>query len=155
MGSVSKQEFRYVLSAVIFGLIWFLIVIPVLLEQGIEGSNPYLQFLIFNIGIFVFLQIFLKSKTLKSGIQLKNTIGIIFLVMALDVMIPPFLINMQGELLDTVVLKASGTDYIAGYFAINQIGLGGISVFLFTYVVVPAIFLFIAAHLLPNLVREV
>ena len=155
MGAITKQELKYVVGAVIFSLIWFLVVIPFLLGWGIEDSNPYMQFLIFNIGIFIFLQIFLKARTLKRGIDIKNSLGIIALVMAIDIMIPPFLVTRSGELLNSVVLRSSGSDWIFGYFAINSIGLSGILVFIFTYIVMPAILLFLSAHLLDNLVRNV
>jgi len=155
MNSISSKEMKYILSIVGFTLVWFLLIIPFLLSKGIEDTSVYLQFLIFNLFIFIFLQIFLKARTLKSKVNLKSTFGIIFLVMSLDILIPPFLVSKSGELLNSIILKSAGTDYVIGHFAINFLGLSGILVFLFTYILVPAIFLLIAAHLLPNLVRHV
>lgn len=154
MSGINKNEMRYILFAVIFSLIWFLLVIPYMLGSGVEDSNPYFQFLIFNVGIFIFLQIFLKAKTLRKGIDVKNSLGLIFLIMAIDVMIPPFLVTQEGTLLNSVILKSSGTDYIIGYFAINSLGLSGMAVFLFTYILIPAVLLFFAAKLLPHMVRS-
>ena len=77
----------------------------------------------------------------------------IAMIMAIDILIPPFTVNSDGELLDGPVLVASSTDYVLGHFA-TGIGLEGIYVFLFTYVLMPTILLFIAAHFLPNFVNE-
>ena len=70
--TINNQERKYLIESIIFALFWFLLLVPFLLRRGIENANPYLQFLIFNIGIFIFLQIFLKSRALKSGINFKN-----------------------------------------------------------------------------------
>jgi hypothetical protein len=155
VSSITKQELKYVIGAVIFSALWFLAFMPYLLDKGIEDASPYIQFLVFNIGIFIFLQIFLKARTLKKGINLKNSVGIIALVMAIDTLIPPFLVTRGGELLNHVILRGSASDYIFGHFAISSLGLSGIFVFLFTYILMPALLLFVAAHLLPNLVRNV
>lgn len=155
MSNITKLEMKYVFGAIGFSLVWFLLIIPYLLGRGIEEVNPYVQFLIFNIGIFVFLQIFLKARTLKRGIDIKNTLGIISLVISLDIILPPFLLTRSGELLNAAVLKGSASDYIFGYFAINTLGLSGILAFMFTYILVPGILLFIAAKLLSNMVRQV
>ena len=153
-GSISKQELKYLIYIMIFALIWFLVIIPYLLDYGIESKNIYLQFIIFNLGIFFFLQIFLKSRTLKSSINLRTTFGLIFLIMAVDCLIPPFLVTSQGELLDSVVLRSAGTDYVLGHLAINSFGLSGMVVFIFVYIIAPAVLLLISAHLLPNMVKN-
>lgn len=151
--SITKQELKYIVIAVGFALVWFVAIVPNLIKFGVEDSSPYLQFLIFNIGIFIFLQIFLKARTLSRSINIGGTLGVIALIMAVDVLIPPLMVDVSGNLLNGPILSASGSDYIFGYLAHN-IGLEGIFVFLFTYVLAPAILLLIAAHFLPNFVKE-
>ena len=53
-----KDEIRYIIYAIVFAFITFGFLIPKLIEGGIQDSNPYLQFLIFNVGIFIFLHKF-------------------------------------------------------------------------------------------------
>ena len=148
-----REEITYISFAVGFAFVWFLLAIPKFLELGIDRSSPYLQFLLFNLGLFIFLQIFLKARVSHAKINLLLTVGMIAMIMALDVLIPPFTVNSDGELLHGPVLVASSTDYVVGYLALN-LGLEGIYVFLFTYVLIPAILLFVAAHFLPNFVNE-
>ncbi len=153
MGTISKQELKYIGTAILFAIIWFVVVVPKLMTAGVEDTSPYIQFLIFNLGIFIFLQIFLKSRSLSKKINLKGTFGVIALIMAVDVLIPPFMVSGTGELLNGPVLAASGADYVYGYLALNM-GLTGLFVFLFTYIVMPALLLLLSAHLLPNFVKE-
>ena len=152
---INKQEIRYIIWTLIFIIIWFFAIIPLLRNYGIEDSSVQMQFLVFNVGVFIFLQIFLKMSILKSGLRLKETTGLIFLVIALDLILPPFLVTMQGELLNDVILKAGGSDYFFAYFAINNLGLSGVMVFIFTYILMPTLLLFLSAYLLPNFIREI
>lgn len=155
--TITKSEFKYIFYAIGFSLIWFLLLMPFLLDKGIENSNVYMQFLIFNIGIFIFLQIFLKSAAMGGSLlsfsNISCAIGLIFLIIAVDIILPPFLVTSSGELLNSVVLRSAGSDYVVGYFAAN-IGLSGTWVFIFTYIFAPAVLLFLSAKLLPNFVKE-
>lgn len=153
---ISRQELKYITMAVGFAVVWYVLLIPQLMKFGLQNTSPYLQFALLNIGLFVFLQIFLKSRTLGSKINILGALGIITLFMALDILIPPLGVNFDGTLTNLETgpsFMASATDWIIGYFAVNTIGLQGFWVFLFTYVLVPAILLMISARLLPNFVK--
>ena len=152
--TVNKKELKYLVFAVGFALILFSYVIPKVIENGFEDSSPFLQFGIFYVGIFIFLQIFLKAATLGRKINIPGSLGIITLYMALDTIIPPLLVNTQGNLLSGPILYASSPDYIFGLIA-QQMGLSGILVYLFTYILAPFVLLIIAAKLIPNFVRHV
>ena len=154
---ISKGELKYIILAVAFAVIWYVILIPQLMEWGLAEASPYVQFLLLNVGLFIFLQIFLKARALGSKINVLGATGIITLFMALDVLIPPLGVNFNGTLASVEqgpMFMASATDWIIGYFAINTMGLHGFFVFLFTYIAIPAILLMIAARLLPNFVKE-
>jgi len=152
--SINKKEIKYLIISVIFALAVFGYIIPELIRRGFEDSSPYLQFLIFFLGMFIFLQIFLKGATLGRRINIYGSIGMILLYMALDIWIPPLLVSVEGELLNGPVLYASAPDYILGTIA-HQIGMNGLSVYLFTYILIPFILLIIAAKLIPNFVRSI
>jgi len=153
--TINKTELKYIIGVVLFSLLLFGIVIPKLINNGIEQTSPYFQFLIFNIAIFVFLQFFLKAATGGNGrINISGALGIICLFMALDIMVPPLMVSTSGELLTGVTLSASSSDYIMGLIG-QTLGLHGIMVFFFTYVLAPTVLLIFAAKLLPNFVRKI
>ncbi len=151
---IDKKELRYIIGATIFAFITFLFVIPSFVQNGFESSSPYFQFILFYLGIFIFLQIFLKAVTLGRKINFLGSLGIVLLVLGIDIMTPPFMVSKTGELLSGPVLSASAPDYLFGFIA-NSIGLTGMWVYLFTYIFVPIILLIIAAKLIPNFVRHV
>jgi len=151
---INKKELRYLLSATIFAFVVFGYLIPYLVSKGVENSNVYLQFFIFNIGIFCFLQLFLKSATLNSKINIAGSIGMIALFIGLDIMMPPFMVTTDGQLLSGITLSASSSDYIFGYF-FSSAGLHGFILYLAVYILVPLILFLVAAKLLPNFVKHV
>lgn len=152
--TINRKELKYLVVAVISALALFTYIIPKLLEKGFGDSSPYLQFLIFFIGIFVFLQIFLKAVTLGNKINIPGSVGVILLYISLDILIPPMMISTSGELLSGPLLFQSAPDYIAGLIAL-QLGLTGFLVYLFTYIIVPFLLLLAAAKLIPNFVRRI
>lgn len=156
--SIVKSEIKYIVFASLFSLIWFLVIIPMLIKRGIENSNVYIQFLIFNIGLYLVLQLVLKSMASNNPIlsfgKTKVILGLIFLFTAMDILVPPYLVNSKGELLDEVVLKGAGSDFIAGYFATNSLNLSGILVFLFTYILIPFLLLYLSSIMLRNMVSH-
>ena len=129
-----------------------MLIIPLLQSMGAERLSPFIQFLIFNTGTFFFFQIFLKAFTLNRKILIQCAFGLLTLVLAIDLWQPPLLVNYNGQLNSGVLLGASSTDYVAGALA-QIIGLTGIGVFIFTYIITPIILLFIASRLLPNFVK--
>lgn len=153
--SFIKQEWKYILYSIGFAILWFVVILPYLISNGIENKSIIFQFIALNIGIVVFLQIFLKATTLGGGIRIQGTIGMVSLFLGLDTLAPPYMISLKsGELLNGIVLSKSATDYVWGALAIN-LGLHGIMVSLFAYVLMPFILLLIASYTLPNFVRHI
>lgn len=152
MDKSTKQELKYLLIAVAFSFIVIGYLIPFLLNKQAENINPYLQFLIFNISIFVFLQIFLKAVITNSKINIKESIGILLLFMSLDIIAPPLMISNTGQFLTGPVLSASSSDFIAGLLW-SSIGVQGFFLYLAVYVLTPFILLFISSKLLKNMVH--
>lgn len=151
MKGVNKQELKYIVFAGIFSFVLFVLIIPKILPS-IEGISPVVQFLIFNVGLFIFLQIFLKSIAIEKKIKFGYSLGIVLLFIAIDVMLPPFLVNSDGTLQTGVTLYASSSDYMLGLLA-QGIGLTGFIVYLFVYVILPLILLVISSLLLKNFVE--
>lgn len=150
---MDKKELKYLVYATIFAFIVFAIVIPYVINSN-QNISPYIQFLIFNVGIFVFLQIFLKSMAMQTKINLKESIGILLLFMALDLMAPPLLVSTSGVIISDVPLGGSSIDYIVGS-SLNQFGITGFALYLMTYILAPFLMLLSSAILLKNFVKEV
>lgn len=144
---ITREELKYVVYAVVFAFILFTLIIPNVLTK-LEGISPFIQFLIFNIGLFVFLNIFLKG----SKIDYKHNLGIILLFIALDIFFSPYLVSTTGELNNSVILGSASADYVMGYFWSNFVE--GFVLYLFTYVVSPFVLLLISAILLKDIREE-
>lgn len=152
--TLEKKEIKYIAYATGFAFIVFGYIIPFLVKNGIEQNKSiYVQFLIFNVGIFVFLQIFLKSITLEQKINIKESVGLLLLFMSLDILAPPLMVSTQGALLTGPTLSGSAIDSVLGTFFIG-LGLKGFMIYAMVYMVAPFIFLLISAMLLKNLVRR-
>ena len=61
---ITKKEFKFIIYATLFAFILFGLIIPNILGW-IDGISPVLQFLIFNVSLFIFIQIFLSSLYFK------------------------------------------------------------------------------------------
>jgi hypothetical protein len=150
---MNKSELKYLLFATVFALVVFGYLIPYVIDGNIGNLSPWVQFLVFNLGIFIFLQIFLKAASTGGRINIIGTIGVIALFMALDILMPPMMVNFDGTITNSVTLSASATDYMVGTL-FTKMGLHGFMVYLATYVLAPIILLIIAAKLIPNFVKS-
>ena len=150
---INKKELKYLLYATGFAFIIFGIILPNLIKGGVENTNPYIQFLVFNVGIFFFLQIFLKGFVNDTKFSWKTSLGLLFIFMALDIMAPPMMVSIQGTLQTGVVLSASASDYIVGDLILKT-SLTGFPVYLITYIITPFILLFLSGLLLKDFVKE-
>lgn len=151
---MNRQEIKYILFAILFAVAWFFLVMPYL-TKTIDGNSPLTQFLLFNVGLIIFLQIFIKSVTLRTKINLIGSIGLVTLFIALDILQPPYAVLSNGTLISSgPALMKSSSDYIAGIMG-QTIGLSGKLLFGFVYIIIPAILLYISAKLIPNFVREI
>jgi len=159
--NLHKQEMMYILAASVFAMVWFVGLLP--LVVNVLGTNyAILQFLIFNIGLYFFLFIFLKAIiTGKLGNgkvdlfeQLKTSLGFTFLILGLDIIMPPYAVTIGGVLETGSNLGVSASDYIIGLLW-KTVGVGGPALYIITYVVFPILFLIIAAKLLPNFLEKI
>lgn len=155
---MNRQEIKYILGSAGFAIVWFMYSMPYLLKTDLVNSSPYTQFILFNLGLFLFFQIFLKMAVLGTSESIKTALGLTLLFITLDVFAPPFLVSQSGELLNGVTLAQSSSDFVLGFFG-KSIGLSGFLldysyVYLFTYIIAPILILIIAAYLLRNLVEH-
>jgi len=151
---INKQEIKYIITSGIFGIVWFVFLFPIVIKNFSDNS-PITPFFIFNIGIYAFLFIFLKSMITNIGTNIKTSLGLIFLFMSLDVFLPEYHVALSGALIPGAALGVASTDYFLGYIATNSFHLGGIFVYLFTYILIPLVFLILSAKLLPNFVKHI
>ena len=150
---ISKQELKYILYSSLFAFVWFILLLPLILKNFSE-IHPGLQLLFFNAGLFVFYSIFLKSFVISKKITLLCALGLTLLFLIPDLLQPEYHVTMTGELVKGGILGSSTIDYNSGLLA-KSIGLDGILVYLFTYLLMPFILLFIVAKLLPNFVKSI
>lgn len=151
---IEKKEIKYVLFAVAFALAWFLIILPRLVIS-LDGNSPFFQFIFFNIGVYLFFFIFLKSIVTHSSINIKTALGLTLLFIAGDIIMPEYHVTPVGDLIKGATLGVSSSDYTIGLLAQNfnlSFNIGGISfIYIFTYVISPLIILLLVSKLLPML----
>lgn len=150
---MNRSEIKYILYSGLFALIWFFFALPKLTAY-FDGNSPITQFFIFNIGIYFFFFIFLKSVTTGSKTNFLGIIGLMALFLALDTVMPEYHVGFDGTLIPGAMLGLSTTDYIWGYLG-QGFGLSGTILFGFVYLVMPVLLLIISAKLLPNFVRRI
>lgn len=148
---IEKDEIKYIIFSLAFAILWFFVILPIL-SPHLENKNILIQFLIFNLGLYVFFFIFLKSIITKTKANIRLTTGLVFLFLSFDTLMPEYHISLSGELIKGAILGQTATDYLWGSIALG-LGFHGILVAFITYVVFPAIMLFISAILIKNFVR--
>ncbi len=156
--TISKSELKYILASGVFAFIWFVLALPVIIKL-FDGNSPIFQFLIFNIGLYAFFFIFLKSKITNSEFNLKTSLGFLCLFLSLDTFMPEYHVTIQGQLIEGAALGVSTPDYIWGYLAqsigLQTGGLTGFFIYLITYVIIPVALLMVSAKTISNFVRHI
>lgn len=148
-----KQELIYVAVSSVFAIAWFVLLLPFVI--GVLGTGfAVVQFLLFNVGLYFFLFVFLKSLIADLGLHLKATLGFVFLVLGLDIWMPAYHVTFDGQLLTGANLGVSSSDYIIGLLG-STIGIGGVPLYLWTYLLFPVLFLLVSAKLLPNFLKKI
>lgn len=148
--NIRSQELKYIVVSLAFAGLWFFAFLPVLLVSNLE---PIALFAVANLGWYVFLVLFLKTFITKNKTNLKASLGIICIFLALDTWMPEYHVTSSGQLLAGADLGVSATDYIWGTIATAS-GLQGTWIFLFTYILVPVCLLVASALILPNFVKR-
>lgn len=148
-----KKELRYILAAFGIAFVWMVFTIPNIDKWGI-GPDPFVRFLIFNVGIFFLLQVALKSSILNSRIRFSETLGLLMVANGIDLLAPPFIFNTLGQANTGALLSTASTDYVVGMLW-QSLGTSGFILYLMVYVVTPVLLFMGAGLLLKNFVRNV
>lgn len=151
--TITKTEKKYIFYSLVFAIIWFIFVIPEF-QNRIDGMNYILQFLIFNLGTLLFFQIFLKVVILKKKVAFKFALGMTLLFLSLDIWQPPFVLNTLGQFSTGMILATSSSDYTVALLG-QAMGLNGMILYFFTYLLVPLILLITAGMLIKDFVKEI
>ena len=153
MKFLNKSELKYIFYSSVFAFVFFVVVIPNIIDK-ISGISPYIQFLIFNVGLLFFLTIYLKYTALDKKVPFAKSLSVFFLIVGLDIMIPPLMLSLTGQLSSQALLSASSSDYVIGMFW-QSLGINGFMGYIFTYVITPIIFFIISAIINKNFVEEI
>ena len=148
-----KSELKYILFSLIFAFIYFIFVMPELINR-FSSNSPYIQFIIFTLGIYAFFFVFLKSFTTSTKTNLLTSLGLLLLFLSLDIFLPEYHVNSLGQLVQGGIAGTATTDYIFGLIA-QQLGLTGILIYIFTYIFVPVVLLLVSAKILPNFIKHI
>ena len=147
-----KKEIQYIIGAFAIALIWMVFTVPNLDHLGI-GADPVIRFLIFNVGIFILLQVSLKAAILHNSIKVSETIGMLLIANGIDLLAPPFIWNTLGQANMSGLLSEASSDYIVGYLW-QSLGASGFFLYALIYVVTPILLFMGAGLLLKNFVRR-
>lgn len=151
MGKITKEEMKYIFYSLIFAIIWFFVAIPYL--QKSITSIP-LQFVVFNLGVYFFLFIFLKSVITQTKINFRVSFGLILLFLCFDILLPEYHINTLGQLIPGALLGTSSADYFLGNLY-SGFGVNGFMLFIMVYIISTALLLLGSSLLLKNMVKEI
>lgn len=147
---INKSERRFVgLLLMLVGLLY--IVLRTL--PALEDTNPFVQFVILNLGIFFLVFIVIKAIALDKKHIWKTSLGVVLGFLAIDIIIPEYHVTITGELLKGGVFGMSSTDYVIGYIG-QSIGFGGVFLWVWTYLVVFLALIIGAAYLEKNFVKN-
>lgn len=149
---INKQEALYITLASVFAMVWFVLLLPFVVQM-LGNDLAIVQFLLFNIGLYFFLFIFLKVIITETVYNLKTSFGFLVLILALDIWMPEYHVTLDGQLLTGANLSVASSDYIVGLLG-QTIGIPGVALYLFTYLVIPIFLLFVSAKILPNFVKK-
>lgn len=152
---INKKESKFLLLIFISGFFWFFLILPNLIPMFDNSDNPLIPFSIFNLSVYLYFFVFLKSIVLKTKRTLIGTTGLISLFLATDIILPEYHIDfLNGNLIKGGVLGISSSDYFFGWIA-HYIGLNQIWVSIFTYGFIAIILFLISSILFKNFVEEI
>lgn len=152
---IRNSENKYILFCAVFAAVYFFWALPYLIKT-IDG-NIFMQFLIFDIGIIIVLNIYLKSKSLGTSISFIKSLEYMLVVLAIAIYIPPYhVVPWTGEIQDGAILGSASVDYFFGVIGRDYLHLTGIWVSIWTFIIVPTGLLYLAKKVSSsNFVRRV
>lgn len=137
---ISNEDLKlFAMIMVLFSLIVY-IVIPQL--NTLAQSNYFSAYIAFTVVYTIFLLFFV----FKSKITLGRIIGLVFLFIAGDIIMPPLLVTTAG-IVSGLPVQAQFSSDIFVYSTLPDFIPAAIKYFL-TYVLIPAIMIVLARHLL-------
>lgn len=155
---MSPFKLLFVFLLALFGVIWFAIVVPGMVASlWWMGLNPFQQYFLYNIGIFLIITVGFGSFV---ALALTQRIGIVhmfingfaaflFYSFILDNFSPPFAVSHAGVLQIPLgdTLAPAAVDYMLGWAWIS-LGLHGTAVYWAVYIITPTLAILGAAFLL-------
>lgn len=145
---IDKKELKYIIYCIIFAAVYFFLALPYLIKT-IDG-NIFIQFAIFDIGIILLLNIYFKSRSLGLKMDFIKSMEYMLVVLAISIFIPPYHITpWNGEIQagTGAILGTASTDYFFGTMGQQYLHLTGIMISIWTFLIVPALLLFIASRI--------
>jgi hypothetical protein len=149
---LEKQELKYIGMALAFAFVWMVLIVPYLMNQSFT-SNYLIAFLIFNVAVFVIIQVVFKAVTLNHSVSFVEVLGLILVANGIDLLLPPYQISMLGQISSNIMLGTSSTDFVVGTLW-QSIGTTGIVTYIATYCITPVLLFIGAGLLMKNFVRR-
>jgi len=151
---VEKRELKYILFAGGFSFVYFIYLLPYLLNRGIANASPYTQFLLFSLGIYFVLFFVFKSFAMQTKYSLSYAFVMVLTFISMDIAQPEYHINpLNGVLEAGATLGKSSSDYVAGTFW-QGLGFSGYILVPLVYFVTFTSLLIIASLIERNFVRR-
>lgn len=141
---IGKTAIKYTallmgVTSMIFFVLYFLD-----LQSTIEAMDPVVQFILFNLGIYLVFYIGFKAVTPHKD-AFKGAVAAIFVEIAVDIGVPEYHVLKDGTLIKGGILGAGASDYVAGYLW-RGIGATGLLVPILTYFVTPIILIALGVY---------
>lgn len=144
----SGLKLKILVSAIVFAIVWNFIIVNN--AQQISSMPFLMQFLIVTIPSYLSTSIIfgVAVTEMVKGKALRNTLGMLFLIMASDILAAPMLVNLDGTVNTTAVLSTASIDI----FLANTLGgyLSGFTLFLGVYVIGFIVAFSIGLYLISN-----
>lgn len=151
---ITKEELKYIFFAGIFSFIYFLYILPWLLNNGVETSPIWVQFLLFSVGIYLVYFFILKSFSMKTSSSFLGAIVMVLPFIALDIVAPEYHINLiSGVLEKGATLGQASSDFLIGTLWQN-LGITGWILVPMVYFVSFVVILIITALIKKNFVED-
>lgn len=141
----SSVKLKVVLGFIGITILYAVIVGSFLLD-AISGLPFWQQFLIATVPIYLFPSIVIGQFIGKDG--LKKTAGSFLLITAIDTIVPPYLIGLDGVFADAMLNQASVDVFFASI--LSGVGVSGFLLYLGTYVLVPVSLMVVSVLLLTD-----
>lgn len=145
---MNKSEIKYIIFCTLFAAVYFLLALPWLIKT-ING-NILMQFAIFDVGLIVLLNIYLKSRSTGTRINFIKSMEYMLIILASAVFLPPYSVTpWNGEVIQgNMVLATASLDYFFATMGQQYLHIPkGIFTSIWTFLIVPAVLFFIASKI--------